>query len=394
MNKQQKLAPKPLIIIFILVIFLLTACGTRVANNNWPGMTADENSVVYVAYGPGVIAVDLDSREQLWDYTPPEANASLQFFASPDVKDGQLVFGDYGASGGLLNPRVKVTFYSLEELLGSNPVTSWTQSEVAQDRIVAQALLLEDRVIVGTADNIVLALDRESGRPLWNDPFEAGHSIWGQSAYEGDIVYVPSLDKSVYALDIESGKPLWSTDVGGSVSDKVVLNGDLLYVGSFDSNAYALEKSSGEIRWKAQAEGSVWGAPAYAEDVVYYGDLSGNVYAVGAKGGESIWEKATGEYLVAAPVVEDGVVYIAGAGNSELDPAERNGTLYAFSAETGDELWSKDFLLSPLFTTPVIVDGSIVVAMQTADQPLILEVMNLDDPNNSWTFTPEIPEEG
>ncbi len=362
-------------------------------------MTAGENNLVFVAYGPGVIAVDIDSREQLWDYTPPDANASLQFFASPDVKDGQLVFGDYGASGGMLNPRVKVSFYSLEELLGSNPVTAWTQSEVAQDRIVAQALQLEDRVIVGTADNIVLALDRESGRPLWNDPFEAGHSIWGQSANDGDIVYVPSLDKSVYALDVETGKPLWSTDVGGSVSDKVVLNGDLLYVGSFDKNTYALEMSSGDIRWKAPAGGSVWGAPAYAEDIVYYADLNGNVYAVGAKGGESIWEVATGEYLVAAPVVEGDVVYIAAAGNTELDPAARTGTLYAFSAETGDELWRKDTLkdgasMAPLFTTPVISDGSIVVAMQTADQPLILEVMKLDDPNNSWTFTPETLEEG
>ncbi len=393
MNKQRKLALKSLILLFILVVFLLTACGGSVANNNWPGMTAGENNVIYVAYGPGIIAVDLDSQEQLWDYRPPEASASLQFFASPEVKDGQLVFGDYGASGGMLNPRVKVSFYSVEELFSLNPVTSWTQSEAAQDRIVAQALLLEDRVIVGTADNIVLALDRESGRSLWNPPFEAGHSIWGQSANEGDIIYVPSLDKSVYALDVETGKPLWSTDVGGSVSDKPVLNGDLLYVGSFDKNAYALDKSSGEIRWKAPAEGSVWGAPAYAEDTVFYADLQGNVYAVGAKGGESMWEVATGEYLVAAPVVEGDVVYVAAAGNTQVDPAERKGTLYAFSAETGDQLWKED-LPAPLFTTPVIVAGSIVVAMQTADQPLILEVFSLEDHNNSWTFTPEVPEEG
>lgn len=356
-------------------------------------MTAGDNEVVYVAYGPGIVAVDLNEQEQLWLYRPQDSNASLQFYASPSFEQGQLIFGDYGASGGLISASVTVSVYALEELMSQNPVLAWSQSQVAQDRIVAQPLQLEDRVIVGTADNFVVALDSEDGRPLWNDPFEAGHSIWGHPIGEEGVVFVPSLDKNVYALDAETGEEIWQANVGGSVSDKPVMNGDLIYVSSFDDQVHALDKASGATRWTAPARAAVWGAPAYADGVVYFVDLNGNAYAVGADSGELRWEQNLAEYVVAATVVEDGVVYVAAAGDPDTDPKTRQGSLIALSADTGEELWRKQ-MPSPLFTTPLIVEDSIVVAMQNESAPLTLEIIDLSNPDSSWTFLPQAEDEG
>ncbi len=383
-------------VIFLLFLstVLLGACGTRVANSNWPGMAADDAGIVYVAFGPGIVAVDVNEQKQLWFYRPPNSNTGLQFYASPSANDGKLIFGDYGASGGMLNPRVKVSIYALDEIESDNPKQSWVQSETAQDRIIAPPLLVGQSVYVGTADNFVVSLATNDGHPLWDDPFEAGHSIWGQSVYEDGVIYVPSLDKKVYALEAETGAELWQADVGGSVADKPVLNGDLLYVGSFDRQVYALGKGSGEIRWTSPAKAAVWGAPAFADGVVFYVDLNGNAYAVTADTGELIWEKGVADYVVAAPVVNDGVVYIASAGDPNVEPNLRGGALVALSAENGQELWRKT-TASPIFTTPVIVDNSIVVAMQSQQKPLTLVIYNLDDPDSSWSFEPEIPgEEG
>jgi outer membrane protein assembly factor BamB len=373
---------------FILVGFLLSACGSRVANSNWPGMTSAGDNV-YVSYGPGVIAFDIEQQEQLWIFAPEGGDQSLQIFAPPSVVDGQISFGDYGKSGGMISPNVTVSIYMLDEENPHNPV--WTQSQVAQDRIVAQALQVGDRLFVGTADNFLIAMDVDNrGQPIWNDPFEAGHSIWGQTAYEDGILYVPSLDKSVHALDAETGDVIWQSDVGGSVSDKPILNGDLIYVGSFDKQLHALDKATGESRWTVPAEGSVWGAPAIDGDTVFFVDLNGNAYAVNAETGDLQWRYSTGDYVVAAPVVHDGVVYVATGGDPDLNASERSGALFALDAESGEESWRITTMV-PVYTTPAIVGDSIVLALQSQEQPLTLLTIDTNDSSRTSTLIPEVP---
>ena len=290
----------------------------------------------------------------------------------------------------------------------------WTRSQVAQDRIVAQALQVGSRVFVGTADNLLIAMDvDDDGQPLWGGQceelsfserllgvlgfgpdrdcgFETEHSIWGQSAYEDGVLFVPSLDKRVYALDAETGIEKWRADVGGSVSDKPILNGDLVYVGSFDKQLHALDKATGESRWTAPATGSVWGAPTINDGTVYFVDLNGNAFAVDAETGEQFWQYTTGDYVVAAPVVHDGVVYVATGGDPELKLSERSGALVALEAESGEELW-RITDLTPVYTTPAIVGDAIVLAMQSEEQPLTVLTVDTNDHNRTSTLFPEVP---
>ena len=365
-----KRLPKRPAIIFLVVLasFVLAACTGRTADETWPGMTADEQGVVYVAYGPAVIAVDVESNEQLWSFPQGEGNTA-PIYAPPEVADGRVVFGDFGVSGGLLSPSKKISIYSLDASDGTLN-SNWPVGEVAQDRIIAPALVVGDRIFVGTADNLVFALDADSAQPVWSQPFEAEHSIWGKPAYQDGVLFVPSLDRSVYALDADSGSLTWKTGVEGSVSDRVVRNSDSVYVGSFDQQAYALDARSGEVKWTAPAEASVWGAPLYVDGVVYYADLNGNVFAVSAESGESLWQSTGAGYVTAQPVYADGKVFIASAGDPEDKPDERTGALIAFDAETGDELW-RSATQAPLFTTPV-VSGDMVVVAQDDEQVLLV----------------------
>ena len=384
LNKAKRLPLGRAIIFFFMASFLLVACGTRTANTSWPGMSTDSQGVIYVAYGPGVAAVDPETNQEIWFYPPGGGSPTVQFYAAPSVEDGQVVFGDYGATGGILSPSVKVSVYSLDAASGAeNP--GWPISEIAQDRVIAPALQVGDRIFVGTADNFVFALDATTARSVWSAPFEAEHSIWGQPAYRDGILFVSSLDKSVYALDAESGAVLWQTDVGGSVSDKPVNNSELIYAGSFDNQVYALDASSGDIRWTATAEASVWGAPLYADERVFFADLGGNVVAVDAQSGDTIWQVSGAGYVVAQPVYVDGIVYIASAGDQSVAPSERSGALLALDAASGDELW-RSSTQTPLFTTPVIVDDTIVVAQE--DPTALLVYFDLESGAQTGTYTP------
>ena len=232
---------RPAIFLLILASYLLIACGGASTNSNWPGLSTDGKKV-YVAYGPGVIAYDVAAQKQDW-FFPQEANRALQFFAAPSVEDGRIIFGDFGASGGMLSPGVVVTLYALDDSGQGLPTTLWAKNDLVSDRVVASPLQVGNQVFVGTANNFLLALDAETGDLQWK--FETGHSIWGKPAFKDGVLFVASMDKTIYALEAETGQELWRTGLGGALASSPVTNTDLVYVASFDGRLHALERQIG-----------------------------------------------------------------------------------------------------------------------------------------------------
>lgn len=392
--EKKRPAIRPVLLLFILTALVISACGTQVENNSWPGMVAD-GDVVYLAYGAGVIAVDVVQKELVWSY-PEEASATLQFYAEPSVKDGRIVLGDYGASGGFFSPGVVVTVYSLNESDG-NLSTNWVQDSVIRDRVVAAPVQAEGLVYVGTGDNLILALDAETGDLVWQ--FEAEHSVWSTPAYADGVLYVGSLDKNIYAIDAvegpnEENKPKWERPLGGSVSGSIAIGEDLIYVGSFDKQLHALDKETGEIKWEVPQGGApdwIWASPALEGDTVVFVDKKGNVFAVEAESGRSLWDAQIGGDVVGSPVVSNGVVFVVSAGQlNNVDDPIRRGALVALDLQTGEELWREE-TSAPIYTTPVIVNEFVVVAMPPGGEDLLI-VFNQSDGDEIWRYSPPVEE--
>ncbi len=373
-------AGQPALLFFILASLILAACGTQVANTDWPGLTAADNQV-YVASGSGVLAVDVAEEKQLWLF-PEDPQARLQFYAAPAVAEDRVIVGDYGAAGGLFSPSVRVSIYALN---ADNGQVAWVVSDVAKDRIIAPPLQVEEMVFVGTADNVLLALDAGSGQLRWR--FDTGHSIWGQPTYDDGVLFVSSLDKEVYALDADSGREIWRHTFAGAVASKPIVDDGLVYVSSFDKRLHALDRETGNEEWSAEAGDWVWAAPVLNGDLVYYVDVSGNVYAVEAASGTRVWMQNIGGLVRATPLLVDGVLYVASAGDVNVNEAERQGALIALDDEDGRELWRKT-TSAPLYTTPVAVNDTIVVALISQDALLL--VFDQKDGSQRWSFRPAL----
>jgi outer membrane protein assembly factor BamB len=375
------------LLLLILSALLLSGCGSRVASTNWPGLSTDGEKL-YLANGPAVRVFNADDQTLAWQYpAQDDVSASLQFYAAPSVQENRVIFGDYGASGQIWNPRVTVSVYARENVDngGTPPETpGWTSSEVAFDKIVAPPLQVGDVVYVGTADNLMLALDADTGLPVWDQPFEAGHSIWGQASYKAGTLYFTSLDRHLYALDAQTGTELWATEFEGAVASRPVLNEDLVYVGEFGSKVDAVDRLSGAVKWTAPAENWVWGAPAYADGAVYYADIDGNVYAVDALTGEQKWQAAAPGAVQTQPLVLDGRVYVASEGEASDVPA---GALTAFDAASGAQVW-RQLTPAPLFTAPVAVDNAVIVAMQS--ESTIMSAFDLETGAPMWNIAPPV----
>ena len=362
-------------------VLSLSACGGRISNTNWAGLSTDGNWV-YLAFGPRVVAYNPGTQAQSWIF-PAEADA-VQYYSAPSADEGQVVFGDYGRAGGFFSPRVTVSIYAVENDDSGTPRPLWTNSVSATDKIVAPPLQVGDQIFVGTADNHVLALNAADGSEQWN--YETGHSVWGQPSYRDGTLYINSMDWSVYALKAATGDLIWKTPLGGALPSRPVLGDDLIYVSSFDGNVHALDIASGEVRWSAPAADWVWGAAALANDTIYYSDIQGNVYAADAETGEQRWTQSTGVRVQSTPVVVGDMLYIASQ-TSGTTPA---GALTAYSLADGTMKWTQPTTV-PLLATPVVVgDDTIVVGLQNADALLI--GFDLATGQELWRYSlPESP---
>ncbi|MCA9961160.1 MAG: PQQ-binding-like beta-propeller repeat protein, partial [Anaerolineales bacterium] len=101
---------------------------------------------------------------------------------------------------------------------------------------------------------------------------------------------------------------------------------------------------------------------------VYFADAKGNVYAVDAETGDALWTQQVDGVVQASTVVANGIVYVASV--TTLEDGQPAGLLTALSTDGGAQLWQQETIV-PLYTTPVLVDGTLVVAVQTADTLLI-----------------------
>lgn len=375
--------------ILILASFVLAACGARVANENWPGLTTLDD-VAYVAFGPGIYAVNITERELVWIF-PEGLESGTTFYSAPSVNNTTAYFGDFGATTGFFNPSPRVSLYAVENSDSAVAPLIWKQEEAAFDRIVAPASQSETLAFFGTADNDVIALDNNSGDIVWR--FEAGHSIWGQPVYQDEVLYVASLDKNLYALNAANGELIWTavfddnedgtTGSSGSLPSQPVIDGDTIYVSSFDEKIHAIDLDTGVEKWSNDAEDVVWGAPAVADGRVFYGDINGKIYAVNTAG-EPLWEAQAAGLIQSAPIVHDGVVYF-GSGLLDNDEELDAGELLAFDVESGEEVWRRS-VPAAIFTTPAIIGDELVVA--PLNYSALLLVFDLEDGTQTWEFIP------
>jgi quinohemoprotein ethanol dehydrogenase len=154
-------------------------------------------------------------------------------------------------------------------------------------------------------------------------------------------------DKNVSDLGLA-----WSTDIDsamGLATEPIVVDG-LIYVSAPQSRVYAVDALTGKVQWKFDAHVRLdrmrnsWAARtnrglAVWAGKVYVGTGDCRLVAINATSGEKVWEapvcdgSQTG--ITGAPHVGDDKVFI---GYNGSDTGVR-GSLTAFDAETGKELW-------------------------------------------------------
>lgn len=197
----------------------------------------------------------------------------------------------------------------------------------------------------------LIALDRDSGRILWNTETPSQHEVSnyerfvalhgfssGSPACDGQRVYCFFGSSGVYAFDL-SGRKQWDADVGQGIhgfgtGTSVVLHGDLVIVNASVESArlVALDKNTGREVWQAEGIAKSWSTPVIVDtgsrqELVV--DTEDSLRAFDPSTGRELWRCAGSQpprYLCPSPIVNDGIVYATHGYHGPLSAVRSGGS--------------------------------------------------------------------
>jgi len=108
-------------------------------------------------------------------------------------------------------------------------------------------------------------------------------------AIDGDTIYAAGAEGEVVALDRNTGKLLWEVDLEQPLSGGVGAYEDLVLVGTYKGQVMALDSSNGSVKWTAQASSEILSAPQSNGSIVVAQSLDGRLFGYDADTGEQKW---------------------------------------------------------------------------------------------------------
>ncbi len=174
------------------------------------------------------------------------------------------------------------------------------------------------------------ALDRESGRTVWEHVLTASQDWWASPILAGDAVVSGGEPNRLLAVRARDGGVLFDEKVldGSAVADNYVTGlaaeGPLLYAGTGDGKVMACDLGTGKVRWEFQTGEALLdmapqrrgGSTVLARPVIHGGQVvacgaDGVICHLNADSGECEGTVEFGSPITAAPVpLEDGIAVV------------------------------------------------------------------------------------
>lgn len=165
-------------------------------------------------------------------------------------------------------------------------------------KILAQPLVVDDRVYTMDARSKVSAFDTERGRQVWRVDLatsdERAGFFGGGIAYESGRIFVTTGFTMVFALDAADGTTLWSQKLPSAMRAAPAVKDGRVFAVTIDNQVFALSAQTGERLWDhsgiEESAMLLGGAsPAVAGSAVIVPYSSGEVFSLLAENGRVLW---------------------------------------------------------------------------------------------------------
>ena len=338
----------PLLAILIIVGVALSGCYGRNPPKGWSGATIVDDTLFIASIEGSIVALNTSDGSRLWpDILVGTADSKIAIYGSTAVAEDLVYVGGY-------NGKV----YAINSESGA---LRWEYPrEDNLEPIVGALVVSQGMLYFGCSDGKVYTLDAATGDRV-GEPFQTEDKIWSTPVIEGDTLYVGSFDNRLYALDIQSGNEKWQFDAKGAVGSVPLVHGNTVYVGSFDAHVYAVNATDGSLKWRSEAEaiGWFWARPVIYGDVIYAPCIDGKVYLLDAASGREVAPAIDlGSPIVSSPVLVDGRVIVASQ-EGKIYSLDTSSNQLSALFDLGDE---EEEIYAPLSAS----DGVVYIHAQTS----------------------------
>ena len=235
---------------------------------------------------------------------------------------------------------------------------------------------------------VVLALDRDSGKVVWERtaievvPHEGTHAsaTWASASAvtDGESIFAHFGSRGLFAYDWD-GNVRWQADLGDMTTrngfgegSSPVLSGDTLVVNwdhEGDSFVVALDKRTGEERWRVErAEVTSWSTPVVAEEggrTQVIVSATGAIRGYDLASGAVVWEaEGMTTNTIPTPIYRDGVLFAtSGFRGNAFQAIRLSGTRGSLTG-TDAVLWEYD-RDTPYVPSPLLYGGALYFLKST-----------------------------
>ncbi len=170
-----------------------------------------------------------------------------------------------------------------------------------------------DRIYLTIDDGRTVALDRQTGQPVWEH--SGGQPSSSTPAVAGDLVVLAFRPGLVVALDRATGEERWQTDLRFTITSPPVVAGGSVYLSAGDSKLHVLDTATGEERWVFATENWIVSPVAYADGTVVVAPQDSLLYIVDTNTGRKRLLFDTGrQRFGGGPTIQGDRIFISSDG--------------------------------------------------------------------------------
>jgi outer membrane protein assembly factor BamB len=228
----------------------------------------------------------------------------------------------------------------------------------AEAGITSSANLAGDRLVFGSYDNFLYALNIADGSLAWKVETDGYvHATPAVFEHGGETVAASAgCDGLLRLIRIKDGTEVRHVELGGYTAASPAVRGDRAFVGTFENQVLGIGLSDGVVLWTyedPERHFPFYGSPAVHGDLVVIGGRDKQVHAIKAANGQLAWKYSARARVDSSPVIVGGQVVIATTAGDIITLDLRSGK-ETFRFETGS-----GFSASPSIAAGTLVIGDL-----------------------------------
>lgn len=335
---------------------------TQMTDNGYAGPSVAGGRVFIIDHNDKedvVRAIDLKTGKDVWEYRYPDAEKDNWGFsrATPVVDKNRVFALSRMGTLNCLDAKTGKKLWSrdtLEEFKGKKPGFNYAMSPLVD----GNKLIL----CPGGPDASVIALDKTSGRTLWQGggTREPGYSTPVAASVGGKKEYVALMTTGLVAVDAATGAEAWTSQPlkpFGAPIPQPIVQGDAVFLTTNGGSAVVdVAAGAAKSRWVNNDVRSHISSPVLANGYLYMDTDPGDLVCVDWQTGAEKWRK--GGFEKGPLSMVDGVILIFDGKEGDLIMVQPNPDAYK-------ELGRFKPLGGQSWNAPVIAGGKLIVRNKT-----------------------------